>query len=74
MTRFFEKLAAEQKKSGGDAGFEWLSTHPATEDRLAEVAALVTATPCECRPLEFDWAAVKADAESTGHESGARDR
>jgi beta-barrel assembly-enhancing protease len=74
MTQFFEKLAAEQKKSGGDAGFEWLSTHPATEDRLAEVAALVAATPCECRPLEFDWAAVKADAASAEKQRDAKDR
>lgn len=70
MTRFFEKLAAEQKKSGGDAGFEWLSTHPPTEDRLAEVASLVAATPCECRALEFDWDAVRADAASKEDRSG----
>lgn len=74
MTKFFEKLAAEQKKSGGDAGFELLSTHPATEDRLAEVASLVDATPCECRPLEFDWNAVKADAASAEGEIADRDR
>lgn len=71
MTKFFEKLAAEQKKSGGDAGFELLSTHPATEDRLAEVATLVAETPCDCRPLEFDWAKVKTDAESAEEEADA---
>ncbi|MEQ1581566.1 MAG: M48 family metallopeptidase [Steroidobacteraceae bacterium] len=73
MTGFFGKLAAEQKKSGGDAGFELLSTHPATADRLAEVAGLVAATPCECRPLEFDWAAVKADVDSGNEEADTGD-
>lgn len=62
MTRFLERLAAEQKKSGSDLEFALLSTHPATDDRLAEVARLVAAAPCECRPLDLDWAAVKADA------------
>lgn len=74
MTRFFEKLAAEQKKSGGDAGFELLSTHPATEDRLAEVAALVAETSCECRPLEFDWDAVKADAANAKEDADVKGR
>jgi predicted Zn-dependent protease len=71
MTQFFGKLAAEQKKAGSDVGFELLSTHPATEDRVAEVASLVAATPCECRPLEFDWAAVKADVASAEEDADA---
>lgn len=74
MTRFFEKLAAEQKKSGGDSGFALLSTHPATAERLADVAALVAETPCECRPLEFDWSAVKADAASKTGEAEKKEQ
>lgn len=62
MTKLMKRLLAEEKKSGTAVTFTLLSTHPATDERLAEVSRLAAATKCDCRPLEFDWAAVKADA------------
>jgi beta-barrel assembly-enhancing protease len=62
MESLFVKLQQEQKAKGEDFSIALLSSHPATADRLAAVAALVKATPCECKPMDMDWAAVKADA------------
>lgn len=64
MMKLMERLAEEEKRSGMGVDFPLLSTHPATDERLAEVAKLVAATTCECRSLEMDWAAVQADAAS----------
>ncbi|MDO8547748.1 MAG: M48 family metallopeptidase [Nitrospirales bacterium] len=51
MVRFFETL----KKHTGDAGLPaYLSTHPDTEQRLAEMKALAEATPVQSEPLLAD--------------------
>jgi Zn-dependent protease with chaperone function len=48
MVRFFETL----KKHTGDAGLPaYLSTHPDTEQRLAEMKALAEAAPVQSEPL-----------------------
>jgi predicted Zn-dependent protease len=51
MVRFFETL----KKHTGDAGLPaYLSTHPDTEQRLAEMKALAEAAPIRSEPLLAD--------------------
>jgi len=51
MVRFFETL----KKHTGDAGLPaYLSTHPDTEQRLAEMKALAAAMPVQSEPLLAD--------------------
>ena len=51
MVRFFETL----KEHTGDAGLPaYLSTHPDTEQRLAEMKALTKATPVQSEPLLAD--------------------
>ena len=56
MVRFFEKLAQEQSL----APPALLSTHPATEERLAELRREVAALTGSWRPLAVDMAAAKA--------------
>lgn len=56
MVRFFEKLAQEQSP----APPALLSTHPATEERLAELRREVAALTGDWRPLAVDLAAAKA--------------
>ena len=66
---FFGRLLADEQKDGPEArGFEWLSSHPATPARMAALARLIAANPCQpaCRSLATDasipWAAARAEA------------
>lgn len=56
MVRFFEKLATQQ----GAAPPAILSTHPATEERLAELRREVASLSGNWLPLAIDLTAVKA--------------
>ena len=56
MVVFMQKLAAQEK--GVDVP-QWLSTHPAPEDRAARLQAQVAALPGPWQALAIDWAAVK---------------
>jgi predicted Zn-dependent protease len=57
MLRFFEKL---NKQNGGTIAL--LSTHPATEDRLAALEQAVRESGVkDAAPLPYDWNAVKAE-------------
>jgi predicted Zn-dependent protease len=56
MVRFFEKLAQEESL----APPELLSTHPATEERLAGLRREAAALRGEWRPLAVDLAAARA--------------
>lgn len=48
MATFFRRMAAQEQ----GAGVAWLSSHPAPEERLADIEALVRAHPCSaCAPL-----------------------
>lgn len=61
MRDFFGKMAAQSKL---DLGF--LSTHPASEERMADMDRMIKALPedaLKAPPLAFDYAAIKA---STG--------
>lgn len=64
MAEFFRKMMAEEaRKNGGDpdaASYDFLSSHPATAERLAAIEAGIKARSCDCQPLALDWAAVKA--------------
>jgi predicted Zn-dependent protease len=60
MLTMFEKIAEME----GDApqAANYLSTHPATKDRIARLRELIKQTPGTVRPIELDvhWARVKA--------------
>jgi predicted Zn-dependent protease len=57
MVRFFERLAKEDER--GLPAF--LSTHPATGERLEFLRREVSAAKADATPLGLDWAAVKRD-------------
>jgi predicted Zn-dependent protease len=60
MPDFFARL--EQREARGLP--EFLSTHPDTARRIAELRRLAAATPVTApRPLDIDWAAVRASLE-----------
>ena len=58
MVRFFETL---KQQSGGAGLPAYLSTHPDTDERLAEMKALAMATPVQVEPLLADvkWDEIK---------------
>jgi len=61
MLSFFQKLAQNQQGAGTLPA--WLSSHPATTDRIARLRALIRQQPCPaCRPLQFagDWKSLMA--------------
>jgi beta-barrel assembly-enhancing protease len=59
LHHFFEALLAEEKKVGG-SGIAMLSTHPATAERIANIEQKIKSAHCDCKPLAYDWTAVKA--------------
>jgi Zn-dependent protease with chaperone function len=58
MASLFRKLQAEQERRGGD-GVALLSSHPATEERIAELERLARTLKCDCRPLGMEWPTVQ---------------
>jgi Zn-dependent protease with chaperone function len=62
MAQILEKLKVQREMAGADLLPALLSSHPATNERIAEVTRLATATQCNCQPLAIDWASVQADA------------
>jgi predicted Zn-dependent protease len=61
MVSLFRKLQKEQKRLGAE-GPALLSSHPATDERIAELEQLARTLECDCRPLTLDWAAIQAAA------------
>jgi predicted Zn-dependent protease len=61
MPKLFRRLQAEQQKKGGE-GPALLSSHPATEERIAELEQLARTLKCDCRSLNLDWPAIQAAA------------
>jgi Zn-dependent protease with chaperone function len=59
MPALFKKLRAEQERRGGE-GPALLSSHPATDERIAELERLARTLECKCRPIDMDWPAVQA--------------
>ncbi|MEZ5367270.1 MAG: M48 family metallopeptidase [Bryobacterales bacterium] len=60
MVTMFEKFA--KLEGGASEGVSYLSTHPATKDRIARLKAMIQQDPGDPRPIELDvhWARVKA--------------
>jgi Zn-dependent protease with chaperone function len=60
LVSFFTKL---QKEEGSAAEVpEWISSHPATAERIKTMQKLIQEQPCpSCKPLTLDWKRVKAD-------------
>lgn len=53
---FFKKI----KKVQGEEPPTWISNHPATEDRIKAIEALIKATPCpDCKSVTSDWKAAQ---------------
>jgi predicted Zn-dependent protease len=63
MVTLFRKLQKEQKRLGAE-GPALLSSHPATDERIAELERIARTLKCDCRPLTLDWAAIQAAAAS----------
>jgi beta-barrel assembly-enhancing protease len=59
MAKLFRKLQKQQERRGGE-GIALLSSHPATEERIAGLEQLARTLACDCRPLAVDWPAVQA--------------
>jgi predicted Zn-dependent protease len=59
MATMFRKLQKQQERRGGE-GIALLSSHPATEERIARLEQLARTLACDCRPLAVDWPAVQA--------------
>jgi beta-barrel assembly-enhancing protease len=58
LPALFRKLEKEQRRLGGE-GIALLRSHPATEERIADLEQLAATLKCDCRPLAFDWPAVQ---------------
>ncbi len=64
MATLFRRLQSEEAKKGGE-GPALLSSHPATDERIAELEKLAGTLQCNCRKLGIDWPAVQAAAGAT---------
>jgi putative metalloprotease len=64
MASLFRKLQDEQKRRGAE-GPELLSSHPATDERIADLEQLARTLKCICRPLGMDWPAIQAAAKQS---------
>lgn len=63
MVSLFRKLEAEQRARGG-GGIALLASHPATEERIADLEQLAGTLECDCRPLELDWKHIQEETET----------
>lgn len=70
VAQFFTRMEAEEARTGGESVIALLSTHPATGDRLERAATLAEATPCECRPLEYDWNSIREAVRKDSQDAG----
>lgn len=62
MASLFGRLANDERRRGGE-GVALLSSHPATQERIAELTRLAATLKCECQPIAIDWPAVQAAAK-----------
>lgn len=59
MPNFLKKL---EDLYGSNDMMVWMSSHPSTSDRILAIEKIIKETPCtSCKPLEIDWAKIKAD-------------
>ena len=58
MVTFFQKM---EKQSGAELP-AWVSSHPATDERVKTIQKLLQEQPCaDCQPLQLDWKKLRAD-------------
>jgi len=62
LVSLFKRLEDQQRRRGGE-GIALLLSHPATEERIAELEQLAGTLRCGCRPLGVDWPAVQASVK-----------
>jgi beta-barrel assembly-enhancing protease len=67
MASLFRRLHEDDERSAGrgDEGIALLSSHPATQERIADLERLAATLECDCRALAVDWPAVQAAAAGT---------
>jgi beta-barrel assembly-enhancing protease len=58
MPSMFKRLQEEEKRVGDDTP-GLLSSHPATDERIADLERLAKTLKCDCKPLSYDWPAVQ---------------
>ncbi|HET9949112.1 MAG TPA: M48 family metallopeptidase, partial [Longimicrobiales bacterium] len=70
MLRFFERLAEEDAEAAEALG--WLSTHPASRERLEALRTLAEAEPYEAEPVlpGFEWSRMRAPCDARASEEG----
>jgi beta-barrel assembly-enhancing protease len=66
MPDMFKRLQEEEKRLGDDTP-SLLSSHPATDERIADLQQLAKSLKCVCKPLKYDWAAVQAAAPAAAN-------
>jgi predicted Zn-dependent protease len=54
MLTFFQKLLAEEQRSGGGNASSWFSDHPGTEDRISDIQRLLNANANKLSGLRTD--------------------
>jgi predicted Zn-dependent protease len=59
MLTFFQKLLAEEQRSGGGNASSWFSDHPGTEDRISDIQRLLNANANKLSGLRTDSQAVQ---------------
>jgi predicted Zn-dependent protease len=61
MLTFFEKLLAEEQRSGGGAASAWFADHPGTHDRIADIQRMLSQVPAsQLNSLEVNDAGFNA--------------
>jgi Zn-dependent protease with chaperone function len=60
LVSFFQKLQ-QQHEADADVP-EWISSHPATAERIKTMQKLIQEQPCgDCKPVSLDWKPVQED-------------
>ena len=54
MLTFFQKLLAEEQRSGGGNASSWFSDHPGTEDRINDIQRLLNDNSNQLSGLRTD--------------------
>jgi predicted Zn-dependent protease len=61
MLTFFQKLLAEEQRSGGGPASAWFADHPGTQDRIADIDRMLSQVPAsQLNSLEVNEAGFNA--------------
>jgi beta-barrel assembly-enhancing protease len=66
MPSMFKRLQEEEKRLGDDTP-SLLASHPATDERIADLQQLAKSLKCVCKPLKYDWPAVQTAAPAAAN-------